>query len=57
MMTEYPVKIGKSNARSKSMRVTVPPEVGKWLDISIGDDAKWIIEIKDDKVQIKFEKV
>lgn len=56
-MREYPSKVGKSNKRSESLRLTMPKEVGEWLGIKIGDTAIWRVNIVDaDTVEVTVVK-
>ena len=57
MKFEYETKITSARPNSKSVRTTVPKEVVKFLDLSEGDNIKWIVEIKSDKIVTNIVKI
>lgn len=50
MKFEYETKITSARPNSKSVRTTVPKEVVQFLNLSEGDNIKWIVEVTGDKI-------
>lgn len=48
-MFKYKSKINFSNPKSNSLRVGIPKEIVKLLDVSAGDSAEWNVDIGNNK--------
>lgn len=57
MKFEYETKITSARSNSKSVRTTVPKEVVQFMNLSKGDNIKWIVEITGNKVVISIVKI
>lgn len=56
-MFEYETKISIARPNSESGRTTIPQEVMKFLDLSIGNSVKWIVKLDGDEVNVCLDKV
>lgn len=50
MKFEYETKITSARPNSKSVRTTVPKEVVQFMNLSEGNNIKWVVELTDDKI-------
>ena len=41
-------KLARATSKSESLRTTVPAGVVKDLDLSLGDQLRWVVEATDD---------
>lgn len=57
MKFEYKTKITSARPNSKSVRTTVPKEVVQFLNLSEGNNIKWIVEVTNDKVVTTIVKI
>lgn len=51
MKFEYNTKITLARSNSKSVRTTIPHEVVKFLDLSEGDNLKWIVDVNSENIK------
>ena len=56
-MFNYTSKIHYANPRSKSLRVGLPKEIVKVLDIEPGDTMDWEVDVTDNKVTVIAKKL
>ena len=56
-MFNYTSKIHYANPRSKSLRVGLPKEIVKVLDIEPGDTMDWEVDVADNKVTVIAKKL
>ena len=49
-MFNYTSKINYANPKSKSLRVGLPKEIVKVLDVEAGDKMDWKVDVTDGKI-------
>jgi bifunctional DNA-binding transcriptional regulator/antitoxin component of YhaV-PrlF toxin-antitoxin module len=53
---KYNTKVSIARPNSESGRTTIPKEVMNFLELSIGDNVDWIVEIDGEEFTVKFKK-
>lgn len=51
-MFKYKSKVGIANKRSNSLRVGVPKEIVKLLELTPGDSVEWDVDVTDNKITV-----
>lgn len=51
-MFKYKSKVGIANKRSNSLRVGVPKEIVKLLELAPGDSVEWDVDVTDNKITV-----
>ncbi|WP_405296367.1 AbrB/MazE/SpoVT family DNA-binding domain-containing protein [Methanobrevibacter sp.] len=51
-MFKYKSKVGIANKRSNSLRVGVPKEIVKLLELSPGDSVEWDVDVTDNEITV-----
>lgn len=51
-MFKYKSKVGIANKKSNSLRVGVPKEIVKLLELSPGDSVEWDVDVTDNKITV-----
>ena len=55
-MAEFISKVTLARPNSPSLRTTIPEGVAKMIELNTGDSLKWVIAIKDNKIEIRVSK-
>ncbi len=56
-MFNYTSKINYANPKSKSLRVGLPKEIVKVLDVQAGDKMDWKVDITDGEISVIVKKL
>ena len=56
IMFKYKSKVGIANPNSNSLRVGVPKEVVKILELSQGDSVEWNIDVTNNEISVNVTK-
>lgn len=56
-MFNYTSKINYANPKTNSLRVGLPKEIVKILNIEAGDTMDWQVEVNDGKVSVTAKKL
>ena len=51
-MFKYKSKVGIANKRSNSLRVGVPKEIVKLLELTPGDSVEWDVDVTDNIITV-----
>lgn len=51
-MFKYKSKVGIANVKSNSLRVGLPKEIVKLLNLNAGDFVEWSVDVSDNKFTI-----
>jgi len=54
---KFTSKVSKANTHSNSLKCTIPQQVVSSLDITNGDNIKWIIKEDGEKITVTIEKL
>ena len=57
IMFNYTSKINYANPKSKSLRVGLPKEIVKVLDVQAGDKMDWKVDITDGEISVIVKKL
>lgn len=57
IMFNYTSKINYANPKTNSLRVGLPKEIVKILNIEAGDTMDWQVEVNDGKVSVTAKKL
>ena len=55
-MFKYKSKVGIANPNSNSLRVGVPKEVVKVLELSQGDSVEWNVDVTNNEISVIVKK-
>lgn len=53
---EVTTKIDSPNPKATSLRAIIPREIVRFLDITKGDEIKWVVEAEDNSFKITVAK-
>lgn len=56
-MFNYTSKINYANPKSNSLRVGLPKEIVKILDVKAGDKMDWIVDVTDGEITVIAKKL
>lgn len=56
IMFKYKSKVGIANPNSNSLRVGVPKEIVKLLEVSAGDSIEWEVDVTNNEISISVSK-
>ena len=56
-MFNYTSKINYANPKSKSLRVGLPKEIVKVLDVEAGDKMDWKVDVTDGEISVIVKKL
>lgn len=56
-MIKFQSKVGKATPNRDSLRIILPQQLRKILDINAGDTVEWIVNITEDNVEVNLEKI
>lgn len=51
-MFKYKSKVGIANPNSNSLRVGVPKEIVKILELKVGDSVEWDVDVTDNEITV-----
>lgn len=54
---KFTSKVSKANTHSNSLKCTIPQQVVSALDITNGDNIKWIIKEDESNITVTIEKL
>jgi len=57
IMFNYTSKINYANPKSKSLRVGLPKEIVKVLDVEAGDKMDWKVDVTDGEISVIVKKL
>jgi bifunctional DNA-binding transcriptional regulator/antitoxin component of YhaV-PrlF toxin-antitoxin module len=56
LMFKFTRKVGTADKKSGSLRVNIPKEIAKTLDIGVGDNVVYEIHSEENEMRIIFDK-
>ena len=51
-MFKYKSKVGIANPKSNSLRVGVPKEIVKILELDVGDSIEWDVDVTNNEITV-----